>query len=169
MEAYGHIVFMLSFAGIFISIISGITYALCKKTLQYAWIFGCIAGFCFFTALRHIIVLLGYADITNPTYEAYKDWNVYRFILSDIIRLFIWLGIGVLNYIAFIKRNKLLKYLFIVVASIFLILIVVLVGLSSVTFMSMRWTIPVYRATPLSGQLDLKCVPLPTVLSRSYL
>ena len=133
METYGLIVFQLSVVGIFISIISGITHALCKRTLKYVWIFGCIAGFCFFTAVRHIIVLMGYDDITDPTYEAYKNWNVYRFILSDMIRLFIWLGIGILNYMAFIKGNKLLKYLFILGAGIFLILRALLAIVSFMT------------------------------------
>ena len=125
METYGLIVFQLSVVGIFISIISGITHALCKRTLKYVWIFGCIAGFCFFTAVRHIIVLMGYDDITDPTYEAY--------ILSDMIRLFIWLGIGILNYMAFIKGNKLLKYLFILGAGIFLILMALLAIVSFMT------------------------------------
>lgn len=135
MEAYGDIVFLLSFAGIFISIFSFVLCALWKKTRKYAWIFVCAAGFCFFTAFRHIIILNGYDDITDPTYEAYKDWDIYRFILSDLIRLFIWLGIGVLYYITFIKGNKLLKRLFFLGAGLFLILLVLLAALSSVTSM----------------------------------
>lgn len=128
MKAYSNIIFMLSFAGIFISTISGIIHALYKRSLKYTWIFGCVAGFCFFTAFRHINFLIGYGDITDPTYEAYKDWDIYRFILSDINRLFIWLGIGILNYIAFIKQNKLLKCLFILETSAFLIVMVFLVA-----------------------------------------
>ncbi len=135
MEAYGQITFMLSFAGIFISIIFCVLCAIWKRTRKYVWIFGCIAGFCFFTAFRHMIILIGYADITDPTYEEYKDWNIYRFILSDIRRLFIWLGIGILYYIAFIRQNKLLKCLFILSASVFLILMALLAVLSSMTSM----------------------------------
>lgn len=133
MEAYSKIIFMLSYTGIFISTILGIVHALCKRTLKYTWIFGCVAGFCFFTAFRHINFQIGFGDITDPTYEAYKDWNIYGFILSDIIHLFIWLGIGILNYIAFIKQNMLLKGLFILEAIVFLILMVSLVVLLSMT------------------------------------
>lgn len=133
METYGNIGVMFGYVGVVVSIVAGVLCAVYKRTRKYAWIFGCAGGFCFFTALRHIIILLGYADITDPTYEAYKDWNVYRFILSDIIRLFIWLGIGILIYIAFIKRNRLVKYLFILCASIFLIFMALLLMMSSVT------------------------------------
>ena len=135
METYGEITFMLGIAGFFISIISGIIYALCRRTLKYTWIFGCIAGFCFFTAIHHIIVLMVYEDVTDPTYEAYKDWNIYNFILSDVIHLFIWLGIGILNYMVFIKRNKLLTRLLTLGAGVLLILMVLLAVLSSVTSM----------------------------------
>lgn len=133
METYGNMIFMLSFAGIFVSIISFVVCVLCKKTKKYAWIFGFIAGFCFFTALRHINILIGYEDVTDPTYEAYKDWNIYRFILSDIIHLFIWLGIGILYYIAFIKQNKFLKCLFLLGTSVFFIFMALLMVLSSMT------------------------------------
>lgn len=132
-EAYGDIGIFLGLAGIFISVIPFVLCVAYKKTRKYAGIFVCIAGFCFFTAVRHIIVLMGYDDITDPTYEAYKNWNVYRFILSDMIRLFIWLGIGILNYMAFIKGNKLLKYLFILGAGIFLILMALLAIVSFMT------------------------------------
>lgn len=133
MESYSDSIFMLGFSGIFISIISGITYVICKRTLKYAWVFGCVLGFCFFTAFRHISFQIGYGDITDPSYEVYKDWNIYSLIASDIIRLFIWLGIGILNYLAFIKQNKLIKYLFILVTGIFLIFMVLLMVLSSMT------------------------------------
>lgn len=126
METYGENILMLSLAGFFISIIA---YAIIQK---YAWMFGCIAGFCFFTVFCHISVLLGYEDITDPSYEVYKNWNIYRFILSDITRLFIWVGIGMLYYIAFIKRNKSLKSLLILGAGVFSILMVLLMGVSSI-------------------------------------
>ncbi len=135
METYGEIIFLLSFAGIFISIISFALCAICKRTKKYAWIFGCIAGFCFFNAFRYVIILSGADDITDPTYEVYKNWNIYHFILSDIIHFFIWLGIGILYYFTFIKRNKLLKCLFILGASVFLIFMVLSVVLFSTTSM----------------------------------
>ena len=78
---------------------------------------------------------MGYEDVTDPTYEAYKDWNIYNFILSDVIHLFIWLGIGILNYMVFIKRNKLLTRLLTLGAGVLLILMVLLAVLSSVTSM----------------------------------
>ena len=135
METYGEIIFLLSFAGIFISIISFALCAICKRTKKYAWIFGCIAGFCFFNAFRYVIILSGADDITDPTYEVYKNWNIYHFILSDIIHFFIWLGIGILNYMVFIKRNKLLTRLLTLGAGVLLILMVLLAVLSSVTSM----------------------------------
>ena len=135
METYGEITFMLGFVGFFISILSGIIYALCKRTLKYTWIFGCIAGSCFFIAIHHIIILIGYDDITDPTYEAYKDWSIYDLILCDMIHLFIWLGIGILNYMVFIKRNKLLTRLLILGTGVLLLSIVLLAVSSSVVSM----------------------------------
>ncbi len=132
-EAYGDIGIFLGLAGIFISVIPFVLCVAYKKTRKYAGIFVCTAGFCFFTALRHLIILLGYDDITDPNYEAYKDWNVHRFILSDVIRLFIWLGIGILYYFTFIKGNRLLKGLLILGAGVFLILLLLLMVLSAVT------------------------------------
>lgn len=133
METYGWTIFLLSFAAFFISIITGIIYAVHKKTLKYTWIFLCIAGFSFFTAFVHLIVLIAYEDIGGPNYEAYKDWNVYHFILSDVKRLIIWLGIGILNYLVFMKQNKLVKYLFILGVGIILIIIIIMLVLSSVS------------------------------------
>ncbi len=85
--------------------------------------------------IHYVNVLLGYADITDPTYEAYKDWTIYHFILSDIVHLFIWLGIGILNYMVFIKQNKLLKRLLTLGTGVVFILMVLLAVLSSVTSM----------------------------------
>lgn len=130
METYGELIFLISFVGIFISIIVGITIALCKRTLKYTWLFLCIVGFCFFTAFRHIMVLIAYGDVADPNYETYKNWNVCRFILSDMIRLVIWSAIGVWNYLAFIRRNKLFKYLLILGAGVLFITIVFLLVFS---------------------------------------
>ena len=141
METYSQIIFFLSFSGIFLVFgfagifLSIISRGICKRMRNYIWILGCIAGFCFFTAFRHLIFQIGYGDITDPTYEAYKNWNIYRFILSDMIRLFIWLGIGILMYLTFIKQNRLLKRLFLLGAGVFFILIVFFVMASSVVSM----------------------------------
>ena len=128
METYSSAIFVISSAGIFISIIAGIIYALCKRTLKYTWLFACIAGFCFFTVISHVSFFIEYGDLTAPNYERFKNWNIYRFILSDVIRLFIWGGIGILNHLAFIKRHKLIKYGFILAAGILLIIIVLSCG-----------------------------------------
>lgn len=133
MEAYGVSIFLLSFIFFFISIITGIIYSLYKKTLKYTWIFGCIAGFCFFTAIAHIHVLVVYEDISHPGYEVYKNWNVQYFILSDVKRLIIWLGVGILNYFVFIKQNRLIKFLFFLGVGIFLIIIILIFALSYVS------------------------------------
>lgn len=133
MEAYGESVFLLNFVAFFISIIIGIVYAAYKNTLKYTWIFGCIAGFCIFTAYFYMHVLLVYDDISHPSYEAYKNWNIQKFIVSDVKRFFIWLGIGILNYLVFVKQNKLIKYLFFLGVGMFLTIIIIIVALSSVT------------------------------------
>lgn len=138
METYGGAILLLGFAGFFISIITGIIYSLYKRTLKYTWIFGCIAGFCFFTVFAHILILMAYDDIGGPNYEEYKNWNIHRFILSDMIRLITWLGIGILNYLAFIKQNKLIKWLFILGVGIFLIAIIIMSVLSSVSTIDMN-------------------------------
>lgn len=133
METYDSTVFIICYVGFFLSIITGIIHALCKKTLRYVWLFGCIAGFCFSTVIAHISFSLAYDDPSAPNYEGYKNWNIYRFILSDIIRLIIWSGIGVLNYLAFIKQNKRLKKLFTVVMGLLLIMIMLLFLFSFMT------------------------------------
>lgn len=111
MEDYGSITLMFAFAGFWISIFAGIVHAAWKRTLKYIWLFACLAGFCFFTTFIHLCVLLDYDDISSPNYETYKDWNTWTFILSDIKRLVFWLGIGVLNYLAFIRKNKIFRCL----------------------------------------------------------
>lgn len=111
METYDMAVFLICSAGFFISIIAGVIHASYKRTVKYAWLFGCIAGFCFFTVFAHIIFSIAYEDPASPNYEGYKDWDICRLILSDVNRLIIWFGIGVLNYLAFIKHIKLIRYL----------------------------------------------------------
>ena len=132
-EAYGDIGIFLGLAGIFISVIPFVLCVAYKKTRKYAGIFVCIAGFCFFTALRHLIILLGYDDITDPNYEAYKDWNVHRFILSDVKRLIFWLAIGVLGYFAFIRGNRILRRLCILGIVLFLLLFLAMLVLGRVS------------------------------------
>lgn len=133
MENYGWITALMGFAGVKISILAGIIYAFCKRTLKYTWLFACIAGFCFFTALFHSIILIDYDDITSPNYETYKDWNMSRMILSDILRMMVWLGIGVLNYLAFIKRHKIIRGLCIWGIGIAIILFFAIIALCSVS------------------------------------
>lgn len=138
MENYGWITALMSLAGFMISIPAGVIYAFCKRTLKYTWLFGCIAGFCFFTVFFHSIILVDYDDISSPNYEIYKDWNMGRMILSDILRMIIWLGIGAINYLAFIKRQKIIRRLCIWGMWITFILVFLMVALSKVSLISVE-------------------------------
>lgn len=111
METYGDITILLGFAGVFVSLAAGIAYAIWKKTWRYTWLFLCIAGFCFSTFLIHMCIMLAYDDISAPNYETYKNWDLRQFILSDLRLLMFWLGIGVLNYFGFIRKNKVIRRL----------------------------------------------------------
>ena len=64
-----------------------------------------------FTALIHENILISYDDISDPNYETYKDWNTWKFILCDIKHLLFWTGIGVLNYLGFIRKNRIIRCL----------------------------------------------------------
>lgn len=66
MEDYGGITALLGLAVFFMSIPAGIVHAVWKRTLKYMWLFVCIAGYCFFTFLRHAIILISYDDISDP-------------------------------------------------------------------------------------------------------
>ena len=111
MEKYGEITCLLGLAGVFLSIPAAIVYSAWKNTVKYTWLFACIAGFCFFTALIHENILISYDDISDPNYETYKNWDLRQFILSDLRRLMFWVGIGVLNYFGFIRKNKVIRRL----------------------------------------------------------
>ena len=111
MEVYGSITCLLGLAGSFVCLVAGIIWSVWRKTLRDIWFFLCVQGFCFFTALVHVIILIAYDDISDPNYEAYADWTLYRFVLSDLRRLMLWLGIGILCYFAFVRKNKWIRRL----------------------------------------------------------
>ena len=111
METYGDITGLLGFAGVFVSLAAGIAYAIWKKTWRYTWLFLCIAGFCFFTFLTNVIIMISYDDISDPNYETYKDWNTWKLILCDIKHLLFWTGVGALNYFGFIRKNRIIRCL----------------------------------------------------------
>ena len=133
MEDYGGITALLGLAVFFMSIPAGIVHAVWKRTLKYMWLFVCIAGYCFFTFLRHAIILISYDDISDPNYEAYKDWDIWSFILSDVKRLIFWLAIGVLGYFAFIRGNRSLRRLCILGIVLFLLLFLAMLVLGRVS------------------------------------
>ncbi|NBH73644.1 hypothetical protein D3Z51_16855 [Clostridiaceae bacterium] len=133
MEAYSDITCFLGLAAVPVSIVAGIVHAAWKRTPRYLWLFGCIAGYCFFTSLIHLDFSLSYDDISSPNYEIYEDWNLYRFILSDVKRLIFWLGIGVLNYFAFVRQNKWIRRLCILAGGIAIILFLAIMVLCRVT------------------------------------
>ena len=86
-----------------------------------------------FTFLRHAIILISYDDISDPNYEAYKDWDIWSFILSDVKRLIFWLAIGVLGYFAFIRGNRILRRLCILGIVLFLLLFLAMLVLGRVS------------------------------------
>ena len=133
METYDSVILLMSFAGIFAGIVGGIVHALYKRTLKYIGLFLCVAGFCFCTVFTHMIVSLAYGDPSDPNYETYKDWNLYRYLLSDIRCLIIWLGIAVLNYFAFVKRNRVVRLVFILGAGAVLMIFALLCVLGAIT------------------------------------
>ena len=76
MEKYGEITCLLGLAGAFLSIPAAIVYSAWKNTAKYTWLFACIAGFCFFTALIHGNILISYDDISAPNYEYLEAYSV---------------------------------------------------------------------------------------------
>lgn len=133
MERYGWIVLLISIAGFFICLFAGSIYAYNHKTFRYIWLPICGAGFCVFTAFVHLVVLISYDDIGGPNYEAYKDWDIYDFIWSDVKCLVFWTGIGMLNYLAFIRQKRILKYLIFAGVFVSFILFLMIPLLFSVT------------------------------------
>ena len=72
-----------------------------------------------------------YDDVGGPSYDTYKDWGIYDFIWSDVKRLVLWVGIGILNYLAFIRQKRIFKYLIFAGACVFLLLILIILFFSS--------------------------------------
>lgn len=125
METYGWAVVFLCMAVFPLAMIAGIVHAVCIRSPRYLWIWGCLMGFCFFTTCRHLIVLIAYDDIADPNYGIYKDWDVYRLILSDVLRLTFWAGMGVLSCFAFIRKKRILRE---VVLCVWIVFLAVLAG-----------------------------------------
>ncbi len=138
MEAYGWSVWLISIAGFFICLFAGSIYAYNHKTFRYIWLPGCAAGFFVFTAFIHLLILIAYDDVGGPNYETYKDWEIYDFIWSDVKRLIFWVGIGILNYLAFIRQKKIIKYLIFAGIFVFFALLILSPLLFSVTPIEME-------------------------------
>lgn len=129
METYDNVVTLLSIAGFFLAPAAGIIYLIKKKTARHLWIVGCIMLFFLFTAVRHLVFSIAYDDPADPNYAAYKDWTLGRLIFSDFYWLVIWAGIGIMNYLVFVKKNKLARWILIFCAAmLFLLLAVSSVG-----------------------------------------
>ena len=109
METYDKIITFLSMAGFFLAPAAGIIYLIRKKSARNVWIFGCLTLFFLFTVVRHCVFLIAYDDPSDPNYASYKDWTLGRLIFSDFYWLIIWIGIGMINYLAFVKKNKIVR------------------------------------------------------------
>ena len=136
LETSGWLVCLISVAGFLISLFAGSIYAYNHKTFRYIWLPVCVMGFCVCTAFVHlfilsIFILSTYDDVGGPSYDTYKDWGIYDFIWSDVKRLVLWVGIGILNYLAFIRQKRIFKYLIFAGACVFLLLILIILFFSS--------------------------------------
>lgn len=109
MEAYGEAVVFICMAAFPLAIIAGIIHAVCIRSPRYLWFWGCLTGFCVFTVFGHLLVLISYDDPADPNYYIYKNWDLYRMLLSDALRLACWAGVGALSYFAFIRKKRILR------------------------------------------------------------
>lgn len=109
METYGEVVVFLCMAVFPLAMIAGIVHAVCIRSPRYLWFWGCLMGFCLFTAFRDLSVLISYDDPADPNYGLYKNWDIYRLIFSDALRLACWAGAGVLSYFGFIRKKRILR------------------------------------------------------------
>ena len=137
LETYGWLVWLLSIAGFLISLFAGSIYAYNHKTFRYIWLPVCVMGFCVCTAFIHLLILIAYDDVGGPNYDAYKDWGIYDFIWSDVRRLVLWVGIGILNYLAFIRQKRIFKYLIFAGVCVLLVLFLIILFFCSVTPINM--------------------------------
>ena len=125
MEIYDNAVGGICIIAFLLAIIVGIVHAVCIKSPRYLWFWGCLIGFCFFTVFRHLTVVMAYDDPADPNYHIFKNWDVYRLILSDVLHLVCWAGVGVLSYFGFIRKKRILRE---VVLCGWIIFLAVLVG-----------------------------------------
>ena len=105
MELYGFSLTYLLLAIHLLSLIAGIVYCLCKRSLRQWWAFVLISGACLFEGIRHFMITIAYDDIADPNYGTWGGWTIPDFILSDAIHLLIWTALGLICCFGFQKNT----------------------------------------------------------------
>lgn len=87
----------------------GIWFRIRKKPFKYWWLIPYSLLYVIFAQCLTGTAYIAYDDVADPNYMNYKGWVLEDFILNDIKRLIIWLGIGAVLFLIIKKGPGNLK------------------------------------------------------------
>lgn len=75
------------------------------KRIRYWWLIPCTMYYSVCAVIGTFMASMAYDDPADPNFGRYGNWGLHDFLLHDLMRLILWILIGLLFYIAFERKD----------------------------------------------------------------